>query len=574
MSNTSFNQDEGSVQTGSSLPGAAEKRSDEKFRERSNNLDAQAQSSGDWTQEKDLFLNQVQQRLENPTDHIRKENQNGQNGTSLAAFDTADIDFMDALDENFTTFDDMLTMTNPKKTTVFAENNIQHPQSMGHYQLQSQSQHEQQQYQYQQQQHHLQQRQQHGTTPPLPPRPPSRPTSPQLWQQHQEVQHNLPQPSFQSSVPQYAHPTMQHTHTAESPLHQSIANHLPPHGYQQQIQTQYTQPPPQHQLHGQLPARPTPSYQSLGIVQGQNQAPVPMQAQYARPIQPATVLVPVARNPDGPPMHINVQAAEQMDPSVVNSGMFQRVAFAQLSLRERLAPATSTLPPMAGPGGGLYPAPVTIPGPPPAPTPLMTQYRAVPPVAMNSMGKFNTNVNPSGLVAVPVAVPAPVSTPLPYEYPYPQASSPTFSDDFRMNMPSTDNSDIDIDEAMFEDWMEDDGGKLEYVAADIDVPCCASTYQWAQQGCSTIGHHVDAGCFAGSSSRSFPGNSSRDIPVQSPMMHGSQKSQGGFFASISSAICGPQKSDLRFDVDQRTGRFDPKSSNFAPNPSHMVPQRR
>ena len=304
-----------------------------------------------------------------------------------------------------------------------------------------------------------------------------------------------------------------------------------------------------------------------------------MQTQFPRPTQPATVLVaPLAGRPDAPRVHINLQTAEQLDPSVVNSGMFQRVAFAELSLKERLAPAASALPMGAYPPG--HPN-AQVPQQPikqlPPAFPAATPIGSMPPgggTYFNSVSHAVPVVVPSRSMTIVVPAPSTVSMSSSQLHQshrdYPQPSSPTFSDDFRMNMPSTDNSDIEIDEAMFEDWMDEDDGKIEFIN-DTDIPCCSSTYQWASHGCSTIGQQ--AGCFGGpqswgtSSSRSS-GNTARDPPGRSPLVSATQKNStqthGGFFATLSSRICGPQGNDLTaIDEKHMHGNNNyPKTSNF------------
>ena len=285
---------------------------------------------------------------------------------------------------------------------------------------------------------------------------------------------------------------------------------------------------------------------------------IPGPPPFGRPAQPATVLVPVERNPDGPVIHINVQAAEQMDQSLVNSGMFQRVAFAQLSLRERLAPASSSVPGIPG----------AVPPPPPPPPSHLPSQRGFPPQQFPTATPIGglqggpyfpgpTAVPSRYTASAPVAIPS-RATPAaaaahayaPSEYP--QASSPTLSDDFRMNLPSTDNSDIEIDEAMFDgdnDWMGGDDS-----IPDIDVPCCTATYQWAADGCSTLGQRMDAGCFG-------PGwgHASSSSSIRAPLVQASNKKQKseskGFFASLNKAvgnrICGPPQVDNTFPPHQQ-----------------------
>jgi len=320
---------------------------------------------------------------------------------------------------------------------------------------------------------------------------------------------------------------------------------------------------------------------------------IPGPPPFGRPAQPATVLVPVERNPDGPVIHINVQTAEQMDPALVNSGMFQRVAFAQLSLRERLAPASSSVPGMPG----------AVPPPPPPPPPLQSasghrgfppqQFPTATPIGGLHGGAYYPGPNAAAAAAAaapsryvpsaPVAIPAramPATAAAAHAYApseYPQASSPTLSDDFRMNLPSTDNSDIEIDEAMFDgdcDWMGGDDS-----IPDIDVPCCTATYQWAADGCSTLGQRMDAGCF-GPGWGHASSSSSTKAPLVQPS-HKKQKSETkGFFSSLNKAvgnrICGPPQVDNTFPPQQPPPQgaqrefVTAKGSNFGGRSSQFV----
>ena len=390
-----------------------------------------------------------------------------------------------------------------------------------------------QQHTFQSQQHeHLQRLQFQQQQQPPPPPPPSQQPHPS---------------SFMQNPSHYHHPSPQ--------MHQQQQFQQQQQQFQQQQQYHQSQQQSQHGLG-----------QGHPIVRGG--ATSSMHTQFPRPTQPATVLVaPLPGHPDAPRVHINLQTAEQLDPSVVNSGMFQRVAFAELSLKERLAPAASSLP------VGAYP-----PGHPNAQVTqqpikqLPSNIGSMPPGG----GTYFNSVSHAVPVVVPsrpmtIVAPAPTATPMSSSYlqqshrDYPQPSSPTFSDDFRMNMPSTDNSDIEIDEAMFEDWMEEDDGRIEFIN-DTDISCCSSTYQWASHGCSTIGQQ--AGCFGGppswgtSSSRS----SGRPSLVQ-PTQKNSSQTHGGFFATLSSRICGPQGNDLMAnDQKHMNGNNNyPKTSNFGGN---------
>ena len=129
--------------------------------------------------------------------------------------------------------------------------------------------------------------------------------------------------------------------------------------------------------------------------------------------------------------------------------------------------------------------------------------------------------------------------------------------------------------------MEEDDGKIEFIN-DTDIPCCSSTYQWASHGCSTIGQQ--AGCFGGpqswgTSSSWSSGNTARDPPGRSPLVQSTLKSSsqthGGFFATLSSRICGPQGNELiANDEKHMNGNKNyPKTSNFGGGNFPVPPHR-
>ena len=148
-------------------------------------------------------------------------------------------------------------------------------------------------------------------------------------------------------------------------------------------------------------------------------------------------------------------------------------------------------------------------------------------------------------------------------------SSPTYSEDFRMNIPST--SSIDLDEHLFDDWMDDPMviGTNSDGSNDIDVPFYRLSFEWGLSGCcSTL---APAGCFSVCQSPSkgqtdtdalcgFQRHSFGQNEVAAP-------SSSGFFSSIGGRICGAQKQDTSFEADPSP----PCNSNTLANNSNINP---
>lgn len=142
------------------------------------------------------------------------------------------------------------------------------------------------------------------------------------------------------------------------------------------------------------------------------------------------------------------------------------------------------------------------------------------------------------------------------------ASSPTLSDDFKMTIPS--GSSIDIDENLFDDWM-DDGTELgtftEYTT-EIDVPFYQSSFEWDIDGCCAMGTTVTSSCFSSSQTTSNSsaygyGENSESLcgfqrlsygqgPVPSQQTQ-SKANNSGFFSSLGGRICGTPKIDHRYE---------------------------
>lgn len=74
-------------------------------------------------------------------------------------------------------------------------------------------------------------------------------------------------------------------------------------------------------------------------------------------------------------------------------------------------------------------------------------------------------------------------------------SSPTYSDDFRMNITSGD--DLDLDEFMFDTWLDDETEVIDIpFTNDIGVPYSQANYEWANNECTNICNDDIQSCFA------------------------------------------------------------------------------
>ena len=143
------------------------------------------------------------------------------------------------------------------------------------------------------------------------------------------------------------------------------------------------------------------------------------------------------------------------------------------------------------------------------------------------------------------------------------ASSPTLSDDFRMTIPS--GSSIDIDENLFDDWMDDGtelGTHTEYTT-EIDVPFYQSSFEWGIDGCCAMGSNVASTCFSSNqvsnaSSGYGYGENSESLCGFQRLSYGqghlpsqltqSKVNTSGFFSSLGGRICGTPKIDSCYDV--------------------------
>ena len=148
------------------------------------------------------------------------------------------------------------------------------------------------------------------------------------------------------------------------------------------------------------------------------------------------------------------------------------------------------------------------------------------------------------------------------------ASSPTLSDDFKMTIPS--GSSIDIDENLFDDWMDDGtelGTHTEYTT-EIDVPFYQSSFEWGIDGCCAMGSNVASTCFSSNQVSSATsgygyGENSESLCGFQRLSYGqgnlpSQLTQAkvnnsGFFSSLGGRICGTPKVDSCYDVGNQQG---------------------
>ena len=128
--------------------------------------------------------------------------------------------------------------------------------------------------------------------------------------------------------------------------------------------------------------------------------------------------------------------------------------------------------------------------------------------------------------------------------------SPTFSEDFRMNIPSA--SSIDLDENIFDDWM-DDGIVIETQVGrtnDIDVPFYRSSFDWGVTGCCSIAAtNAASGCFSTGQSNAMEQPEINDVfcGFQRLSYQPSAAPSSGFFSSLGGRICGSQKMDPSFE---------------------------
>lgn len=155
-------------------------------------------------------------------------------------------------------------------------------------------------------------------------------------------------------------------------------------------------------------------------------------------------------------------------------------------------------------------------------------------------------------------------------------SSPTYSEDFRMNIPST--SSIDLDEHLFDDWMDDamiignsDGSN------DIDVPFYRLSFEWGLSGCcSTL---APTGCFSVCQS---PSKGQTDTDALCGFQRHSfgqsepaAPSSSGFFSSLGGRICGAQKQDTSFEADPSppcNSNGNTQNNNSITNPINKMEQ--
>ena len=153
-------------------------------------------------------------------------------------------------------------------------------------------------------------------------------------------------------------------------------------------------------------------------------------------------------------------------------------------------------------------------------------------------------------------------------------SSPTFSDDFKMNIPST--SSIDLDENLFDDWIDDDcvmGNDMDYTN-DIDVPFYRSSFDWGITGCCNLATTATAGCFSSGQSAPADGNEIDSLCGFRRLSYGQGQTTAvsapcpqntGFFSSLGGRICGMQKADPGFEPEYQQGQPPQLASVYSAN---------
>ena len=140
-----------------------------------------------------------------------------------------------------------------------------------------------------------------------------------------------------------------------------------------------------------------------------------------------------------------------------------------------------------------------------------------------------------------------------------RSSSPTYSDDFRMNITSGD--DLDLDEFMFDTWLDDETEVIDIpFTDDVDVPYCQANYEWNNNECTNICNGDIQSCFATSqvSTRSSVFESNMNIggartfnelqctPFESSHAQNPvATSPSGFFA-LRGRFCDPSNNDTSF----------------------------
>ena len=149
-------------------------------------------------------------------------------------------------------------------------------------------------------------------------------------------------------------------------------------------------------------------------------------------------------------------------------------------------------------------------------------------------------------------------------------SSPTLSDDFRMNIPS--ESSIDIDESLFDDWMDDGtelGTRTEYTS-EFNVPFYPSSYEWGLNGCSAMGSTASSRCFSSGQSMGTGngcgyGDSNDTLCGFQRLSYGQGQGQmppqqiqqrtnnTGFFSSLGGRICGAPRHDSSYEGSYAQG---------------------
>ena len=143
-----------------------------------------------------------------------------------------------------------------------------------------------------------------------------------------------------------------------------------------------------------------------------------------------------------------------------------------------------------------------------------------------------------------------------------QSYSPSYCDDFKMNIAT--GSDLELDEFIFDDWVNEESFILD--AENDTVPCCTSSYEWASNECSNLKSNVGSSCFSAilGGNRGQSTDHDMDLKYLSYEFQGSPNESSLSLALSQSApvtppphnflsnlklggrFCGPSKTDLSF----------------------------
>ena len=123
-------------------------------------------------------------------------------------------------------------------------------------------------------------------------------------------------------------------------------------------------------------------------------------------------------------------------------------------------------------------------------------------------------------------------------------------------------SDLELQDYLLDDWVDEDMIMTGFYDSDVDVdvPCCQSTYEWATNECSIMRNTESQMCTINdigticSSANDFdidfqgvsPNSQTFNYPphMMSPQrIHGSRSSAPGFFSSMGGRLCGNSKTN-------------------------------